>query len=263
MNTTTRTLALTLAAIAGTATIHTATAAATPNCTGRAALNTITIDIHDSTYTATFTPTPGCDNTPVTIASHDTAHLTWDPTEVQPLIASMTVTASAGRLEWTLPAGVAPRCRLQLDLVTGPALDVVDGAHRYNELAIGGSISRLIDARYSEAACRVVAEPTPMPTTIVDTPTTVIVTLPPVFDEPLEEAPTTTTPAVTATPSTVPPASSSTVPLAVVGGDPTPEMLPVTGVDTRFFVAWAVGAFSAAVAFFAGARKCRNREDIR
>ena len=121
MNTTTRTLALTLAAIAGTATIGTATAAATPNCTGRAALNTITIDIHDGTYTATFIPTAGCDNTAVTIAAHDTAHLTWDPTEVQPLIASMTVPASAGRLEWTLPAGVAPRCRLQLDLVTGRA----------------------------------------------------------------------------------------------------------------------------------------------
>ncbi len=234
---TTRTIALTLAAIAGTATIGTATAAATTNCNGRAALNAITIDIHDSTYTATFTPTPGCDNTPITIAAHDTAHLTWDPTEVQPLIASMTVPASAGRLEWTLPAGVAPRCRLQLDFVTGPALDVVDGAHRYNETAIGGTSNRLIDARYTEAPCT--------PTTSTPTSTTVT-SLPPVTVTRVTELPPATLPPV-------PPGQPvTTLPdgLDLVGlipsptpytAVPTPPRLPETGADMGIKVMLGAG----------------------
>lgn len=257
MNTTTRTLALTLAAIAGTATIHTATAAATPNCTGRAALNTITIDIHDGTYTATFIPTAGCDNTAVTIAAHDTAHLTWDPTEVQPLIASMTVTASAGRLEWTLPAGVAPRCRLQLDFVTGPALDVVDGAHRYNETAIGGTSNRLIDARYTDSACA--------PTTTTSTP--------PAPKEPPASAPTTVTwvdqmPPATVTPMPQPPGidtpSTSPVPDVELTDDPTPytavptPTLPVTGSNSLQLL-WAGGAALALGIITLGLAKCRRQ----
>jgi hypothetical protein len=163
MNHTTRTLttltALTLAGIA-----LAPSAAATPNCTGRAALNTIDIALTDTTYTATYTPTPGCETADVTIAAHDTAH-NWDPTETQPLIASHTAKAGAGRLEWALPQGVAPRCRLQLDLVTGPPLDVVDPTHRYNETAIGGTANRLIDARYNtDSKCT--------PTTTSTTPAT-------------------------------------------------------------------------------------------
>lgn len=181
MNHTTRTLttltALTLAGIA-----LAPSAAATPNCTGRAALNTIDIALTDTTYTATYTPTPGCETADVTIAAHDTAHLNWDPTETQPLIASHTAKAGAGRLEWALPQGVAPRCRLQLDLVTGPPLDVVDPTRRYNETAIGGTANRLIDARYTDSKCT--------PTTTSTTPPTTSSTAP-------EATTTTTSPAVT------------------------------------------------------------------
>ena len=257
MNTTTRTIALTLAAIAGTATIHTATAAATPNCTGRAALNTITIDIHDGTYTATFIPTAGCDNTAVTIAAHDTAHLTWDPTETQPLIASMTVPASAGRLEWTLPAGVA-RCRLQLDFVTGPALDVVDGAYRYNETAIGGTSNRLIDARYTDSPCA--------QTTTTSTP--------PAPTEPPASAPTTVTwidqmPPATVTPMPQPPGidtpSTSPVTDVELTDDPTPytavpttPALPVTGSNSLQLL-WAGGAALALGVITLGLSRCRRQ----
>jgi hypothetical protein len=143
---------LTLAPIAAAAAITLApTAGATDTrCDGTAAITNLTITITDNTYTAHWTPTSRCADTPITIAAHDTAHLTWDPTETQPLIGSHTVQAADGALEWTLPAGVAPRCRLQLDLVTGPALDVVDAAHRYNEYAIGGGRSRLIAARCTQ-----------------------------------------------------------------------------------------------------------------
>lgn len=234
-----------------------ATAGATPNCTGRAALTNYTVTLTDTTYTATFTPTPGCEQTDITIAAHNTAHLTWDPTELQPLIASHTVPAGTGELTWTLPNGIHPRCRLQLDLVTDKALDVVDGAHRYNETAIGGTRNRLIDARYSEAKCTATGDPTPIPTQPVEPPTTTQVT-PPGTDVPLEEAPTTTTPEVLA-PSTVPPASSSTLPeAAVVGGDPTP-VLPMTGSNTSLIVAWGVGFLTAGAAFVCGGRKIRRR----
>ena len=254
MNHTTRTLttltALTLAGIA-----LAPSAAATPSCTGRAALNTIDIALTDTTYTATYTPTPGCETADVTIAAHDTAHLTWDPTETQPLIASMTVTASAGRLEWTLPAGVAPRCRLQLDLVTGPALDVVDGAHRYNETAVGGTLNRLIDARYTDSACA--------PTTTTSTP--------PAPTEPPASAPTTVTwvdqmPPATVTPMPQPPGidtpSTSPVPDVELTDDPTPytavPTLPVTGSNSLQLL-WAGAATLALGIITLGLAKCRRK----
>ena len=252
---TTRTIALTLAAIAGTATIHTATAAATPNCNGTAAITNTTINITDHTYRATWTTRPGCDNTPITIAAHDTAQLTWDPTEVQPLIASHTVPASAGRLEWTLPAGVAPRCRLQLDFVTGPALDVVDGAHRYNETAIGGTSNRLIDARYTDSDCT--------PTTTTSTP--------PAPTEPPASAPTTATwidqmPPATVTPMPQPPGidtpSTSPVPDVQLTDDPTPytavPTLPVTGSNSLQLL-WAGAAALALGIITLGLAKCRRQ----
>lgn len=89
---------------------------------------------------------------------------------------------------------------------------------------------------------------TPMPSPVE--PPTTTVELPPVFDEPLEEAPTTTTPEATATPSAVAPASS-------------PSTLPHTGTNTAITIAAGVGALVAAGWFIAGARRCRNREDIR
>ena len=249
----TRTLATTLAALAATGIVGVATAGATPNCTGRAALNSYTIDIHDGTYTATFTPTPGCQNATITIAAHDTAHLTWDPTETQPLIDSHTVQASAGRLEWTLPAGVAPRCRLQLDLVTGPALDVVDGTRRYNETAIGGTSNRLIDARYTDSPC---------------TPTTTSSTTP----EPPASAPTTVTwidqmPPATVTPIPTQPGIDTPVtdPTTDVQltPDPTPNTavptLPVTGVDTGSFVKAAAWLFAIGGAVLAACVPLRRR----
>lgn len=230
MNHTTRTLtALTALTLTGIALAP--SAAATPNCTGRAALNTINITLTDTTYTATYTPTPGCETADITIAAHDTAHLNWDPTETQPLIASHTAKAGAGRLEWALPQGVAPRCRLQLDLVTGPPLDVVDPGHRYNETAIGGTANRLIDARYTGSQCT--------PTTTSTTPPTTSSTAP--------EA-TTTQPTVTVTRTTPlpedPELTGASWPTPTTGAnpevrltpDPTPytlvPTLPNTGVDT-------------------------------
>lgn len=237
-----------------------ATAGATPNCTGRAALTTYAVTLTDTTYTATFTPTPGCEQQDITIAAHNTAHPTWDPTELQPLIASHTVQAGTGELTWTLPNGVSPRCRLQLDLITGPPLPEINPTSRYNETAIGGTRNRLVDARYSESLCTATGEPTPIPTQPVEPPTTTQVT-PPETDVPLEEAPTTTTPEVLA-PSTVPPASSSTLPeAAVVGGDPTPA-LPVTGSPTLILM-WFGGALVSAGALIVGGTECRTRKDIR
>lgn len=86
---------------------------------------------------------------------------------------------------------------------------------------------------------------TPMPSPVE--PPTTTVELPPVFDEPLEEAPTTTTPEVTVTPSAVAPASSPT--------------LPQTGPDLTYLA--AAGAFTAAGALIVGGVACRNRKDIR
>lgn len=239
MNTTTRTLALTLAAIAGTTTIHTATAAATPNCTGTAAITNLTITITDNTYTAHWTPTSRCADTPITIAAHDTAHLTWDPTETQPLIDSHTATAADGTLGWTLPAGVAPRCRLQLDLVTGPALDVVDAAHRYNEYAIGGGRSRLIDARYTDTLC----DFPPATTTVTEPPATSVTSTP--------ETPTSVTwvTPMPTQPGGEPPVTEPTTDVALTP-DPTPytavPRLPETGAN-----AWDL-VQAAAWLFFAG-----------
>lgn len=259
MNHTTRTLttltALTLAGIA-----LAPSAAATPNCTGRAALNTIDIALTDTTYTATYTPTPGCETADVTIAAHDTAHSNWDPTETQPLIASHTAKAGAGRLEWALPQGVAPRCRLQLDLVTGPPLDVVDPTRRYNETAIGGTANRLIDARYNtDSKCT--------PTTTSTTPDLPPATVPPTT--------TTTQPAVTITwvdhfPEqpfvSIPPGSDVAIDPPPTTA-PTPytavPRLPDTGRNAGMIVGWGMSVLLSGVAFLAGGRACRNRKDLK
>ena len=259
MNHTTRTLttltALTLAGIA-----LAPSAAATPNCTGRAALNTIDIALTDTTYTATYTPTPGCETADVTIAAHDTAHLNWDPTETQPLIASHTAKAGAGRLEWALPQGVAPRCRLQLDLVTGPPLDVVGPTRRYNETAIGGTANRLIDARYTDSKCT--------PTTTSTTPPTTSSTAP-------EATTTTTSPAVTTwrttplpeqPPVAIPPGSDVAIDPPPTTA-PTPytavPRLPDTGRNAGMIVGWGMSVLLSGVAFLAGGRACRNRKDLK
>lgn len=89
---------------------------------------------------------------------------------------------------------------------------------------------------------------TPMPSPVE--PPTTHTEQAPVFDVPLEEAPTTTTPAVTEPPSAVAPASS-------------PSTLPNTGTNTAITIAAGAGALVAAGWFITGARHCRNREDIR
>ena len=227
---------LTLAPIAAAAAITLApTAGATDTrCDGTAAITNLTITITDNTYTAHWTPTSRCADTPITIAAHYTAHLTWDPTETQPLIDSHTATAADGTLGWTLPAGVAPRCRLQLDLVTGPALDVVDAAHRYNEYAIGGGRSRLIDARYTDTRC----ELPPATTTVTEPPATSVTSTP--------ETPTTVTwiDPMPPQPGAEPPVTQPTTDVALTP-DPVPytavPRLPETGVNTWDlvqFVGW-------------------------
>lgn len=227
---------LTLAPIAAAAAITLApTAGATDTrCDGTAAITNLTVTITDNTYTARWTPTSRCADTPITIAAHDTAHLTWDPTETQPLVDSHTVRAADGTLEWTLPAGVAPRCRLQLDLVTEYALQVVDPAHRYNEYAIGGGRSRLIDARYTDTRC----ELPPATTTVTEPPATSVTSTP--------ETPTTVTwiDPMPPQPGTEPPVTQPTVDVALTP-DPTPytaiPRLPETGANIGDYlraVAW-------------------------
>ncbi len=228
----------TLAAIALTSatlalTSGTAAGASTDQCNGNAAIHNLNITITDHTYRATWTPWGGCTETTITIAAHDTAHLTWDPTERQPLIDSLSVEAAAGGLEWSLPAGVDPRCRLQLDLVTGAPLPEVNPTSRYNETAIGGDTNRLIDARYTEAPC------TPTTSTTVGTPTSTTVTaLPPVTVTWTDELPPATFP------PTLPEQPSTTLPggLDLVGLIPSPTpytavpRLPETGAGTRSLV---------------------------
>lgn len=230
---------LTLAPIAAAAAITLAPAAGATDtrCDGTAAITNLTVTITDNTYTAHWTPTSRCADTPITIAAHYTAHLTWDPTETQPLIDSHTAQAADGTIEWTLPAGVAPRCRLQLDLVTGPALDVVDPAHRYNEYAIGGTRSRLIDARYTDTRC----ELPPATTTVTEPPVTSVTSTP--------ETPTTVTwvTPMPTQPGGEPPVTQPTTDVALTP-DPTPytavPRLPETGANIGDYlraVAWLCG----------------------
>ena len=223
----TRTTLTTLAATTLALTLHTGTAGATDTrCDGTAAITNLTITITDNTYTARWTPTSRCADTPITIAAHGTAHPTWDPSETQPLTDSHTVRAADSTLEWTLPAGVAPRCRLQLDLVTGPALDVVDAAHRYNEYAVGGDRSRLIDARYTDTLC----DFPPATTTVTEPPATSVTSTP--------ETPTSVTwvTPMPTQPGGEPPVTEPTTDVALTP-DPTPytavPRLPETGADSR------------------------------
>lgn len=227
---------LTLAPIAAAAAITLAPAAGATDtrCDGTAAITNLTVTIIDNTYTARWTPTSRCADTPITIAAHDTAHLTWDPSETQPLVDSHTVRAADSTLEWALPAGVAPRCRLQLDLVTEHALDVVDAAHRYNEYAVGGTRSRLIDARYTQTQC----ELPPATTTVTEPPATSVTSTP--------ETPTTVTwiDPMPPQPGTEPPVTQPTTDVALTP-DPTPytavPRLPETGANIGDYlraVAW-------------------------
>jgi len=269
------TLTLTIAALLASPIALAQPAAATQACDGNAAIHNVNITVVDRTYKATWTPWDGCADATITIAAHDTAHLTWDPTERQPLIASHTVKASAGELEWSLPAGVDPRCRLQLDLVTGAPLPEVNPTSRYNETAIGGTRNRLIDARYTNAPCKVEATPTPLPPQPVDPQPPV--TQPPVVDEP--ELSTPTTPEGTAPPSTVPPVSSTSPPGAGDSSvkvpfrstpwtlEQTPPRLPETGgpsadiARTGLLVGFLGGVFCVLAAAYTPLRR-RMRQHV-
>jgi len=243
------TLTLTLAATS----LYAGTAGATDTrCDGTAAITNLTITITDNTYTARWTPTSRCADTPITIAAHDTAQLTWDPTETQPLIDSHTAQAADGTIEWTLPAGVAPRCRLQLDLVTGPALDAVDAAHRYNEYAIGGDRSRLIDARYTQTQC----ELPPATTTVTEPPATSVTSTP--------ETPTTVTwiDPMPPQPGGEPPVTQPTTDVALTP-DPTPytavPRLPETGANSGDYLRAVAWLFGTGIAMLAACVPLRRR----
>lgn len=238
-------------------------AAATPNCDGTAAFSTVGYRLNDgpevqtlAAFTGTVKPgdrititsqqRPECADTAHSIVFYGVAQGRFDPTETQHII---TATAVDGT-DIVVPASTHDgQCQVQIDDITGPALSLIDGTHRYNETAIGGTRNRLVrEAGYTtNATCD-----TPLPPT--SAPITVTTTAPPTVDVPLTEAPTTTAPAP------VPPAGPvPSTPTAVVGGDPVPlrRELPVTGANSLQLL-WGGAAIAAFGALFIGASRCRK-----
>lgn len=222
-------LALALAALAGGAILapqagagvrwSTPTVVALPAiCATNHAVDHSVLTLNDTNDIATWVVSarPGCEGAVVTLAAHRTAFDRWEPSEVQPLISSNSMVLSAEPVSFRLRVD----CGSQIDAVVGAALDVVDSTHRYNELSIGGTINRLVEARYTGVDCPPPATTTPttqpeeltpvttvattplppitIPVTSILPPPTILEVATPFVDEPLTEAPTTSIPTVTA-----------------------------------------------------------------
>lgn len=241
-------------------------AAATPNCDGTAAFTHVGYQLNGGPETQTLAAftgrikpgdritvtsqqRPECADMPHSIVFYGVARGVFDPAETQHIITATPVDGT----DIVVPASTHDgQCQVQIDDVTGPALSIIDGTHRYNETAIGGTRNRLVrEAAYTtNATCQPILPPT-------SAPITVTTTAPPTVDVPLSEAPTTTAPAPTPPAGPVP-----STPVAVVGGDPVPlrRTLPVTGADTWQIVAWGIGAAIAGAVITIGANRCRNRD---
>lgn len=247
--------------------IPTTRAEATPNCDGTAAFSTVgyrlnggaevgklsdlTGRIHPGDHlTVTSTQRPECADTTHSIVFYGVAQGRFDPTEVQHIITATPVNGT----DIVVPASSNDgQCQVQIDDITGPALSIIDGTHRYNETAIGGTRNRLVlTAGYTtDAVCQPLLPPT-------SAPETVTTTAPPTVDVPLTEAPTTTAPALTPPVGPVP-----STPTAVVGGDPVPlrRELPVTGADSLQLL-WGGAALVGVGILAIGAGYCRRLANL-
>lgn len=203
-----------------------------PACVTNAAVDVSTFALADGVAEWLVSARPGCEGTVVSLAAHHTLSDRWDPTEVQPLLGSNSMVLTDVPTMFRLRI---PPCHVQVDAVVGEPLAQVDSTHRYNELAIGGTVNRLVDVGYAPADCPAPTTSAPAPTTTtpverveIGTPNRVTV------DEPLTPAPTTTTTVVETTMST----------------------LPQTG-GPQGFLAWVGLAVLAAGAFLVGVTRRR------
>lgn len=201
-----------------------------PACATNAAVQVSTLVLADGVAEWTVSARPGCEGTVVSLAAHHTLSDRWDPAETQLLIGSNSMVLTDVPTMFRLRI---PPCQVQVDAVVGDPLPQVDGTHRYNETAIGGTVNRLVDVDYAPADCPAPTTSAPAPTTTtpveqveIGTPNRVTV------DEPLTPAPTTTT---------------------VVEAVPT---LPQTG-GPQGFLAWVGLAVLAAGGFLVGVTRRR------
>lgn len=236
------------------------------SCAGNGAFSTITHNMRTGMHagdviTISWATRPGCEAQTLGLAQHDTAFDHFVPTEDQPLIdGATTPLGHSGQISWTVTNGAAPRCSIQLDIITGKPLAQVDTAHRYNKpyFGLAGGNDLVAAAYASDANCGQDATTTTAPTPIhVATsdpiPSTPDVTVPPTTTTPVTDGPgvPTTTPPAVGTPTPYDKCVTST-------GAPCPDTARVvTGADPTGLV------FGAAVLIAVGtavARRCRRIE---
>lgn len=197
------------------------------SCAGNGAFSTITHNMRTGMHagdviTISWATRPGCEDQTLSLAQHDTAYDHFVPAETQPLLdGASTPLGHGGQISWTITAGAAPRCHVQLDIITGKPLAQVDTAHRYNKpyFGLAGGNDLVAAAYASDANCGQDATTTTAPTPIhVAT------------SDPIPSTPDVTFPPSTSTTVTDGPGVPTSTPPAV--GTPTPYAKCVTSTET-------------------------------
>jgi len=234
------------------------------SCAGNGAFTSLTHNMRPGMHagdviTISWATRPGCEAQTLGLAQHDTAYDHFVPTEDQPLIdGATTPLGHGGQISWTVTNGAAPRCGIQLDIITGKPLAQVDTAHRYNQPYFGlGASDHLVAAAYaSDANCGQDATTTTAPTPIhVATsdpiPSTPDVTFPPTTSTTVTDGP--------GVPTSTPPAVGTPTPYAkcvTSTGAPCPDTAQVvTGADTLGTVLLGLAVFAAGAVGMLGQRR--------